>query len=304
MDRLFSQRNRPAPGKTRYDFPRAIRQRIYYSLQHIVQNNRRCDVQSLFEDIGPRFLALYGHLDASPYDITRSSPHPVIEHFFACTDTKFLDFLEATFQSFRYSPEQQGVEMINAIFREEGIGYELTAYAKHLGEPIENQFGGLGGRPITYTYPKAIRIDNLPMHKEIVAPTLNLLRSDKFRVANDEILRAYESLRAGEWQESIAWACAAFESVMKTICELKRWEYKKDIDTCAVLVEICKKNGLFPPFYSEQLKLVGSIRNKISNAHGGGHERSHHATKEIAEHHLHLCSANILFLARSADTFD
>ena len=106
--------------------------------------------------------------------------------------------------------------------------------------------------------------------------------------------------RRGEYTDAITDAGAAFESVMKTICHLKAWTFDRDRDACAKLVGICKDQGLFPPFYAPILEATGTIRNKMSDAHGRGPEPQYAVEKEHADHMIRLASTNITFLVSLA----
>jgi hypothetical protein len=49
-------------------------------------------------------------------------------------------------------------------------------------------------------------------------------------------------------------------------------------------------------FYKSILEGVGTIRNKMGDAHGRGSSPGHAATRELAEHMLHLTASNIVLL--------
>ncbi len=85
-------------------------------------------------------------------------------------------------------------------------------------------------------------------------------------------------------------------SVLRTICHHKGWPFDQNKDTFAKLVGICKDNHLFPPFYVPVLEAAGSIRNKISDAHGRGPVPQYAVSKEHADHMIRLASTNITFL--------
>ena len=114
------------------------------------------------------------------------------------------------------------------------------------------------------------------------------------------MIRAHKAIRFGNYDEAITLAGAAFESVLKTICDITGWVYDKDRDTCRRLIKICQKNGLFPAFYSASFESVCTVRNRLGDAHGGGPVRSNTAQLEHAEHLVHLTSTNMLLLAKLA----
>jgi hypothetical protein len=111
---------------------------------------------------------------------------------------------------------------------------------------------------------------------------------------------AFEKIRKGDYPDAITSCGAAFESVLKTICDAKGWIYDRDKDTSAKLVGICRDNGLFLPFYAPIFEGVGTVRNKLGDAHGKGPRPVQSATREHAEHMIALTCTHIDFLVRQA----
>src|SRR4051794_21857001 len=62
----------------------------------------------------------------------------------------------------------------------------------------------------------------------------------------------------------------------------------------------CNANGLFPPFYAPIFEAVGTIRNKMGDAHGRGPTPLYAVAKEHADHMLQMTSAHITLLVRLA----
>ena len=156
------------------------------------------------------------------------------------------------------------------------------------------------GTVIEIEYPRIIRRDEHLAHQEIIEPVLKLLTNSKLRVANAEMLKAHAALRVGDYEDAITLCGSAFESVLKTICGIKKWAYDADRDTCAKLIRICRDHGLFEPFYAPVFEAVGTVRNKLGDAHGRGPKSQHTATKEYADHLVHMTSAHLLLLAKLA----
>ncbi len=299
MSKLFTKRNAPPPGKLRYDIPEQVRTRIlkvfedHASYQH--------GFRGFLRDLGDMLFKEYGNLVQSSYAAARRSDNPVIEHFYCCDDAHALDFVEAAFQQRPYEGGQQGVDEINNIFREHGVGYELTPYVEHHVEREEK--GRFGTRKRTYIetdYPRIIRIDSQLAHQEVAEPALQLLTDSRLRVANGEMLTAYTALRSGNWEDAITSCCSAFESLLKTVCDLKGWTYDPNRDTCAKLVSICRDNGLFPPFYVPMFEAVGTVRNRLGDAHGRGPAPAHAVSQEHAEHMVRMTSTHMLLIAKLA----
>lgn len=297
---LFTKRNAPPPAQLRCDVPDEVRSRILAVFQDLCyEPNGGFD--GLLDEVGKRLFKEYGRLRASGYEAARRSNNPVIEHFFCCRDEEALDFIEACFQPFLYNGGQRGVDEINAIFREHGVAYELSPYVRHEVEKETSLFGRMRpGKVFEIEYPRIIpRADHL-VHTDIVEPTLKLLTNSKLRVANAEMLKAHGALRLGELEDGITLCGSAFESVLKTICDIKRWPYDANRDTIAKLVGICRDNGLFPAFYAPIFDSVGTIRNKLGDAHGRGPTQQHVVTQEQAEHMLHATASHVLLLAKLA----
>jgi Abortive infection C-terminus len=84
--------------------------------------------------------------------------------------------------------------------------------------------------------------------------------------------------------------------------ETKRQETShSEKDTCGPLVDICRAKQLFTPFYDLALKATGTIRNKMSDAHGRGPAPQCSAKKEHADHMIRLASTNITFLVSRSE---
>lgn len=58
---------------------------------------------------------------------------------------------------------------------------------------------------------------------------------------------------------------------------------------------------IIPPFYSEVFKAIGTVRNRLSDAHGRGPVGQHPVGKEHVEHLINFTAAHIVFLANAAN---
>lgn len=295
MPSFFSQRNAPPPSQLRYDVPEVVRSRVLAILDHHIGDERSMRIfLSQMEDLLSR---QYGHLRAPGYEAARQSSIPVIEHFHCCTHEEALDFIEACFQLSVQCGGQHAVDEINGAFRQEGVGYELTKFHG----PATAKGSVIIGRKIAPDQlPRIVRVDDQAAHSTMVAPALVLLTNPILAVANAEILKAFADHRSGRHEDAITACGSAFESVLKTLCDQKKWAYDRDKDTCSKLVEICHANGLFPSFYVELFKRVGTVRNKLGDAHGRGPVPQHDVEAAHAEHMLHMVSSHIILLCRLA----
>lgn len=156
-----------------------------------------------------------------------------------------------------------------------------------------------------YEAGQLLRIDSQYLHAEAVEPALRLLHENAFQGASDEFLSAHKHLQKGEYKDAISDALNAFESTMKTICDLKMWHYEASKATAKDLIQVLLQNGLLPTYLQEQLTAlrlvlesgVPTVRNKTSG-HGQG-SRAIAIPERFAIYALHMTAANILFLVES-----
>ena len=293
--------NRESSISLRYGIPDEVRYRILLVLDDAVVNASG-DFELFLSQVGRLLLKRYGVLAQSGYIAARRSQNPVVEHFACCDEQQFFYLLELCFQQDVLAGKQNAVDEINQILRQTGIGYYLTPFVEREKETEAWIVPGWKQKGIAkeYEYPKAVRSADVLIQQAITEPTLTLLSDARLKVSNSEMLQAQQALRAGEYDNAITLSASAFESLLKTICDIRSWDYNKDRDTCSTLIGICRKNGLFPPFYTSSFELIGTIRNKLGDAHGRGPVRTNLTLLEHAEHMINLTSTNMLFLARLA----
>lgn len=306
---FFSRRNSAPPDRYRYDVPEKVRRRLLINLKQVCEQphylSRHIDFANLLHDVQQKALAKYGGLRLPGYEAAMIDGSPIISHFFYCKDEEVLDFLEFCFQVRDFAVQVEmaktAVEQINRIFEEEGIGYELTEpRLVETGEEGMPLPGVRGGKALRQEFPRAIRKDERTVHEQAVKPALEALSDPRFATANSEFQKGLEEVRKGDYADAITSCGASFESVMRTICDIKKWPYDPNTATCSALVEVCRSNGLFPPFYAEPLKGVGTLRNKMGDAHGKGPAPENVAKREHAEHMVALTCTHITFLVRQA----
>lgn len=301
MSKLFSQRHAPPPDQYRYDLPHEVRLRVFHSMEQICDSlGNPLDVDRMLQEVGQRILREYGGFNAPGYEAARISNHPVIEHFFSSHDEMALDFIEMCFQVWGHCGQQRGVDTINDVLRDAGVGYELTPFVEMQTDKPGSLFGRPCGTVIEYQYPQFVRKDEQFSHETTVRPCMELLANPKLRTANAEMLKAHDDYRKGNYADAVTSCGSAFESVLKTICDQQGWPYDADKDTCSRLVGICRDHGLFPPFYAPIFEATGTIRNKLGDAHGRGPAPMYAVGKEHVDHMIQMTSAHILLLARLA----
>jgi hypothetical protein len=295
---LFSNRNKPPAARLTYELSHKVRQRVLFTLRDFFGSaGFQFEVRDFLDEVAPTLLQQYGGLCRSGPFLNEHQVHPVRIHFMCCEDELALDFLELIFKSRHYKARNYGVDRINAILREEAVGYELTPWTESIGEPVKLPAPRkTGARYLNIEYPRVVELDDLHQHESIVRPCLQLLTDRRFHTANAEMLKAHEEYRRGHLPDAITVCGAAFESVLKTICALKNWPFDPDKDTCSDLVKICKDQGLFAPFYAPIFLATGTVRNKLGDAHGRGPKPLYQVDREHVQHLLQMTSAHIVLL--------
>ena len=187
--------------------------------------------------------------------------------------------LDAVELSFKVIGRDDAIEELNQRFKEHGVGYQ-------------------------FTNGQIIRIDSEFTHTEIVKPALRLLNQKQYAGAQQEFLKAHEHYRKGNAKEALNECLKAFESVMKAICDKRRWNYSKNA-TSKPLIQVCFDNGLIPSFwqshYSSLRNLLESSvptgRNKLS---GHGQGTTPEAVPDyLVAYMLNMTASAIVFLAEA-----
>lgn len=292
---IFSERTKQEADPYRYDeIPERLRNQICHVLQNVMQDTALYgigDWEKLWNDCCQEkgLPPCYGN----NYVCREQFREYLTQKENGVED--ILDMIDITFQFIENSPSQQqggraiepydkAADDLNAYFQRASVGYQL----------IENQI---------------MRTDSEYHHRETVVPALILLRSSEFESANEEFLSAHEHYRNGEYRDCITNANAAFESVMKVICDQKEWEYNKG--TAGELVAVLLRKEFIPNYlqghFQQLLATLGSglppLRHKQGSAHGKG-EKTTEVPAHMAGYALHLAATNILFLVQTSESED
>jgi uncharacterized protein DUF7014 len=236
-----------------------------------------------------------------------SSGHPqsraedAMSFLLTCTDDEFLDFIEYIFKVkclFHISLEENViVAEINELFASENLGYELTGMIKEeVIEPVNAYpFSGEERTVIkTIAYPRVIRKDDHVIHTTTIMPALSLLSEPKYKMANQEYLEALEDYRKGDYGDCLTKCGSAFESVMKIICDTKKWQYKQT-DTASTLLSTIINKGGIEPYFEQPLIIIATLRNRLSKSHGAG-VMPKQVNQNYAQYALNATAAAIAFL--------
>lgn len=168
---------------------------------------------------------------------------------------------------------------LNVRFREHGVGFQF-----------------LDGR--------IVRVDSEYVHSEAIKPAIRLLYNKRYAGAQQEFLSAHQHYRKGEAKEALNDCLKALESVMKAICDKRRWRYPKNA-TAKALIDVCFKNELIPAFWESQYSALRTLlesgvptgRNRLSG-HGQG-TAPVEVPGHIAAYMLHMTASSIVFLAEA-----
>ena len=210
----------------------------------------------------------------------------VIELFFRVFDPDIPDIRNSSYMKKKVALESPdliifnlAIQELNERFKEHGIGYY---YANGWIICVNDEF----------------------IHSEIVRPALGILNRKEYAGAQQEFLRAHEHYRAGRTKEALNECLKSLESMMKSICDKRRWNYDQG-DSANRLIGICLNNGIIPPFWQSHFTALRSLlesgvppaRNKLGG-HGQG-AAPKPVPSHIASYVLHMTAAAIVFLAEA-----
>ncbi|MHC5728569.1 MAG: STM4504/CBY_0614 family protein, partial [Nostoc sp.] len=218
------------------DIPQPLRVQIVYIINDVIAEPIDLNLLRAFNDIYNRLYREYGKLQQSIVG------KDIINLFMFNTEKTehILDFVELSFKLIDYTYRKriefvksskitadEAIEELNLRFREHGVGYQ-------------------------YESGKIIRVDSQIIHAEAVKPVLHLLSDSRFEGANEEFLKAHEHYRHGRYKECLVDCLKAFESTMKTICDIQGWSYQPT-DTAKKLIDVCFQNNLIPTYLQTQV---------------------------------------------------
>ncbi|MDP1797801.1 MAG: hypothetical protein Q8K78_09980 [Planctomycetaceae bacterium] len=286
---LFSKRGKPLPDVFVYDtLPEKLRVQVVHILKEclysVAEQNDHVDyfVTSIRKAV-LREHGLFKLAERRP----ESAEQDMVDCILQSNDTGLvLDLIELTLRTlqndeveshleyYNRSPSGEIADEINHRFKESGVGYYFDTHGSIL-----------------------IRVDNTLTHDSAIKPVLQMLSEKRFKSANAEFLQAFDDYKKGDFSDCVVKCCAAFESVLKIICDGKNWPYSHN-DTCGPLVTAVVKNGALESMVIEPLKLIGIIRNKKSIAHGAG-TADKSVSEALARYCLNLTASSILYVVES-----
>lgn len=187
----------------------------------------------------------------------------------------FLDLLALHFRYLHHTKKQDTIKELNQRMLENGFGYQFEK-------------GTL------------IRIDSLPMHKNVVKPTLELLQDSRFENANAEYRQAFDYYNHRRYKEMFHNFCNSVESTMKIICDINKFQLPKS-STLSSLTETLKNNNFLPNYSTESLNGLAKVLNTIGNIrnNNGGHGTGVEKIKidqSFVIYAIHSTASALLFL--------
>jgi len=221
------------------------------------------------------------------------------KYVYCCSGEEFLDFLEDIFSAETFFQVRVGddklVDELNFLLQIDKLPYHLTHFVKE----TVLETGRFGApRTVTYTraFPKVVMKENEVLHTKAVEPALALLRQPHFLNANKEFITALEDYRKGDLNDCIVKCCSAFESVLKVICDRKRWSYKQT-DTASTLVKTVLSNTALDSYFESLFLIIATLRNRLSSAHGAG-TIAKQPSQHIAQYALNATASAIVLLVQ------
>jgi AbiJ N-terminal domain 4 len=221
----------------------------------------------------------------------------VLRYLGTCSGEEFVDTLELLCRTIEivispigeHARKERGIQQSPSSAIEE-INYRMR----------EAGFG------FAYQDGQIYRLDSEFTHEEVIKPALRILSGENFRGAQDEFIEAHRHYRKNENEQAIVWAGKAFESALKSICEMKRWPYEKGARALDLL-KVIRSHGLWPDYldgsFDQLISTLGSGLPKMRNdagAHGQGLV-PRDVPSYVAGYAINLCAAKIVLLAEAAN---
>ena len=184
------------------------------------------------------------------------------------------------------------VKDVNLFFEVDDLPYALTDFSWEEFEDLRFGTPRKGWR--ISAYPQVIRRDSGVLHQTAIEPTLLLLSASHFVTANKEFLGGLADYRNGDYEDCVTKCLSSFESVLKVVCQRKGWAYKNTDTADTLLTAVFGKTNL-EGFYKEHIKLILTVRNRRSSAHGGGTQPKQ-VPKHVANYVINATAAAILLI--------
>ena len=258
-------------------------------------------IREFWEDIHTKLQYLHGRPTLTGKRVA-SVAEDAINFLLQCSDEHFLDFVEMIFQIHGVAGDSALVNSINTFFDVDSLPYRLTDHvyspvkripASEMGLPSGNSDGGIRASTLEL-YPQVICLESEVLHVNAIEPTLTLLSGPAFSQANAEFREALKDYRKGDYRDCVTKCGSSFESVMKVICDRKKWPYQQT-DTVSKLLKTILQQSTLDSFYEQPIMLIATIRNRYSTAHGAGTQQKT-VSKHVANYVINATASAILLL--------
>lgn len=207
-----------------------------------------------------------------------------------CSASELLDFVELSFKqrsTFAVMEDGAGVvDALNEAFTQEKAAFRLT--------PIVWD----EERSRVVAYPQIIRVEDDLVHAKIMEPALHRLSGRPYSTANAEFRDALADYRRGDYGDCLTKCNSAFESTLKVLCRQNGWSSNGAESVSKLLKVVVDRSGL-PSLFYKPLELIGTMRNELSTAHGGG-SRVRCVERHTAEYAINVTAAAVIFLIQQA----
>ncbi len=292
---LFSKRQKKLRGETpeiySYDyFPNNFKIQLIHIWDDAIGIDGYYEsIESkVYEDIHKILCREYGVFNLVSHEMY---PKDNIVNFFlkATEAEKILDVIELFFKYINIYIRENSHRFINKKINADDAIIELNERFKEhgIGFSFENN--------------EIIRVDSTYIHTEITKPTISLLWNNNFKGANDEYMKAHEHYKNGRNKECLNECLKAFESTLKIICKIKKWDFQETY-TASKLIKVCFENQLVPSYIQNQFTSlqnliesgIPTIRNK-QGGHGQG-ENIKIVDDNLTRYALNLTGSNIIFM--------
>ncbi|MFA6015262.1 MAG: hypothetical protein WC742_09370 [Gallionellaceae bacterium] len=289
---VFSKRKVASPNVPQ-PISNSFRNRILLLCRDVIEPTGY--ISDFWDQVHQKLAYLHGTPVLSPKIRSSNNIEDVLHFLESCESDHFLDFVEYIFKvdAFRrINSKSEFVGQINSFFDVDNLPYFLTEYVE-----VEEQ-REYRGQPTTFrvvgVYPKVVLRENRLVHSEAIAPALHLLTDPAFSSANSEFLEALQDYRKKDYGDCLTKCGSAFESVMKVICDKKKWPYLQT-DTASTLLNKIIAQTQLDKFFTDPLILVATLRNRLSTAHGAG-TISKQVPQHIAQFAINTTASAILLL--------
>ncbi len=278
---IFSKRQKrirgEGPDVYKYDeLPESFRVQVIHIWEDVIGKVTRAEAAQTYELIASALCREYGVFELPSKSRTRNRFEELANFLLQEPDVeRVIDAIELSFRVVWFEAnsgsqskrKRDAIDELNERFKEHGIGFQFVVG-------------------------KVIRVDTEYVHKDVVRPALQLLHQRRYAGAQEEFLSAHQHYRKGRTKEALNDCLKAFESVMKTICDRRKWSYAKGASAKS-LIDTCLQNKLIPTFWQSHFSSLKSLmesgipagRNRLSG-HGQGP-----APVTVPDHILpHTCS--------------